>query len=148
MNSTDPIAVIGMAGLFPGADNLDSFWQHIIDRVNASREVPPERWGVAPQTMVSADLQPDKAYSVRCCPITHFDFDPHGFDLDPQLLSSLDPLYHIVLHVGREALSAIPAASLNRDIERCVRKLPEQYLWSYKRYRIRPPGSPSPYRKR
>ncbi len=39
------------------------------------------------------------------------------------------------------------AASLNRDIERCVREIPEQYLWSYKRFRIRPPGLPDPYRK-
>jgi KDO2-lipid IV(A) lauroyltransferase len=40
------------------------------------------------------------------------------------------------------------AASLNRDIERCVRDLPQQYLWSYKRFRIRPRGVQSPYVKR
>jgi len=39
------------------------------------------------------------------------------------------------------------AASLNRDVERCVRRLPQQYLWSYKRFRIRPPGTRSPYKK-
>ena len=27
------------------------------------------------------------------------------------------------------------AASMNRDVERCVRRRPEQYLWSYKRFR-------------
>ncbi len=41
----------------------------------------------------------------------------------------------------------LSAASLNRDIERCVRRRPEQYLWSYKRFRIRPKGMPSPYVK-
>ncbi len=115
MKSTDPIAVIGMAGLFPGADNLDSFWQHIVDRVDVTREVHPERWGIVPETMLTPDLQSDKAYSARCCQISHFDFDPHGLNLDPQLLSSLDPLYHIVLHVGRQALSAIPETSLVRE---------------------------------
>ncbi len=38
------------------------------------------------------------------------------------------------------------ASAMNDDVERCVRALPEQYLWSYKRFRIRPPGSPNPYR--
>lgn len=39
------------------------------------------------------------------------------------------------------------AASLNLDIERQIRQVPEQYLWSYKRFRIRPPGVRSPYAK-
>jgi KDO2-lipid IV(A) lauroyltransferase len=38
------------------------------------------------------------------------------------------------------------AESMNRDVERLVRGCPEQYLWSYKRFRIRPPGTPDPYR--
>ena len=32
------------------------------------------------------------------------------------------------------------AAALNRGIERLVRAAPEQYLWSYKRFKARPPG--------
>lgn len=31
-------------------------------------------------------------------------------------------------------------AALNQDIETCVREAPHQYLWSYKRFRARPPG--------
>jgi KDO2-lipid IV(A) lauroyltransferase len=41
---------------------------------------------------------------------------------------------------------ATAAAALNRDIERLVRSMPEQYLWSYRRYRIRPPGMQDPYK--
>jgi len=37
--------------------------------------------------------------------------------------------------------------ALNREVERLVRRLPEQYLWSYKRFRYRPPGEASPYRE-
>ena len=37
------------------------------------------------------------------------------------------------------------SAAVNRAVERCVRTAPEQYLWSYKRFRIQPPGSRSPY---
>ncbi len=38
------------------------------------------------------------------------------------------------------------AASLNRGVERCVRRCPEQYLWTYKRFLSAPPGEPTPYR--
>ena len=41
----------------------------------------------------------------------------------------------------------IAADALNRSIEACVRRHPEQYLWSYKRFRKQPNGQPSPYRK-
>ena len=37
-------------------------------------------------------------------------------------------------------------AALNRDVERLVRSCPEQYLWSYKRFRMRPAGETSPYK--
>jgi len=39
------------------------------------------------------------------------------------------------------------AAALNSDIERVVREHPEQYLWSYKRFRVRPRGEQNPYRR-
>lgn len=35
--------------------------------------------------------------------------------------------------------------ALNRGVEQCVRLLPEQYLWSYRRFRKPPKGTPSPY---
>jgi KDO2-lipid IV(A) lauroyltransferase len=39
----------------------------------------------------------------------------------------------------------VAATALNESIEGCVRSLPEQWLWAYKRYRIRPVGQASPY---
>ena len=39
------------------------------------------------------------------------------------------------------------ASALNLDIERLVREYPEQYLWSYKRFRVRPRGEANPYRR-
>ena len=41
---------------------------------------------------------------------------------------------------------AVSAAALNRDVERLVRSCPEQYLWTYRRWRVRPPGERDPYR--
>jgi len=36
-------------------------------------------------------------------------------------------------------------AAMNRGVEACVNLDPGQYLWAYKRYRVRPPGEPSLY---
>ncbi|MCP3958641.1 MAG: lysophospholipid acyltransferase family protein [bacterium] len=41
---------------------------------------------------------------------------------------------------------AVAAAALNRGVERCVRLCPEQYLWSYKRFKTTPPGTVTPYK--
>ena len=38
------------------------------------------------------------------------------------------------------------AAGINQAVEQCVRECPEQYQWSYKRFRTRPEGTPVPYR--
>ncbi len=38
------------------------------------------------------------------------------------------------------------ASSLNQGIESCLRAVPDQYLWSYKRYRVRPTGMANPYK--
>ncbi|MFW5825500.1 MAG: lysophospholipid acyltransferase family protein [Marinobacter sp.] len=35
--------------------------------------------------------------------------------------------------------------ALNRSVEKCVREVPEQYQWEYKRFRHRTPGEVNPY---
>jgi KDO2-lipid IV(A) lauroyltransferase len=35
---------------------------------------------------------------------------------------------------------AVAATQLNRGVEECVRRCPEQYTWSYRRFRTRPPS--------
>ncbi len=115
MKPSVPIAVVGMAGLFPGALTLEVFWQNIINKVSADIDVGNDRWSVDPDFMYHPGIQTDRAYSKRCCLIKDFKFDSAGIDLDQSLISSLDPLYHIVLHVGREALAGISPSSLNRQ---------------------------------
>ncbi len=39
------------------------------------------------------------------------------------------------------------AAALNLGVEACVRQCPEQYLWSYKRFKTAPPGEVTPYKE-
>lgn len=44
---------------------------------------------------------------------------------------------------GDDILSA--TRRMNYFIEQCIDETPEQYFWSHKRFKTRPPGSPNPY---
>lgn len=57
----------------------------------------------------------------------------HFLELDPGLLRCGD--------IERAT------CALNLELERLIRHFPRQYLWSYRRFRHRPPGHRNPYRK-
>jgi KDO2-lipid IV(A) lauroyltransferase len=40
------------------------------------------------------------------------------------------------------------AQTLNQGVETCVRMVPDQYQWTYKRFKDQPAGCPSPYRNK
>ena len=105
MSFKTPIAIVGMGGVFPGADRLDRFWHNILNKVDCTREVPPDRWIATRQAICDPEPKPDKAFTARCCVVDNFEFDPAGFDLDVDLVRQLDPLYHMVLHSARAAVS-------------------------------------------
>ncbi len=86
------IAVVGMSGLFPNANDLGAFWQNIVNRKSAAGEIPKGRWIVDPDAIYDPNPAPDRTFSKRACLIRDFSFDSRGFGLDEELLNSLDPL--------------------------------------------------------
>lgn len=48
--------------------------------------------------------------------------------------------------IGHEDM-LVAATALNRGLEEVIRRCPEQYQWSYKRFRAQPGGERSPYRR-
>jgi len=61
-----------------------------------------------------------------------------------------DGSYGVVLKPGHEDIRnsdpAIAATALNKGIEECVLECPEQYQWSYKRFRTQPDGKSNVYK--
>lgn len=43
MNDED-IAIVGVGCRFPGADNLEEFWQVLVNGENHVKDIPRERW--------------------------------------------------------------------------------------------------------
>jgi len=58
--------------------------------------------------------------------------------------------FHIHCLPGPEGIDSaddlVAATALNRGVESCIAKCPEQYIWPYKRFRHRPEGMPKLYR--
>ncbi|MCP4719791.1 MAG: polyketide synthase, partial [Desulfobacteraceae bacterium] len=100
------IAVVSMAGIFPGADDTGQFLENILDKKESVIKVPSQRWVAPADTMVCPVHTPDRAISDRAGLITNFKFDPFGFRVDKDLLASLDPVHHLVLAAGRRAFES------------------------------------------
>jgi polyketide synthase PksN len=44
LNGPEAIAIVGMSGTFPMANDLDAFWDNLLEGKDCIREIPEERW--------------------------------------------------------------------------------------------------------
>ena len=100
----EPIAVIGIANLFPGAKDNRQFWNNLIEKRDTRGTATYAQMGVDPQKYFGKKGDVDKFYCMRGGYITDFQFDAQGFALDAAFINELDDIYHWSLHAAREAL--------------------------------------------
>src|SRR3954469_6747705 len=112
---SEPIAIIGIGCRFPGgASNPAQFWDLLMNGVDATSEVPPDRWDA------SAVYDPDpnapgKCYTKRGAFLDQIsDFEPEVFGISPREALAMDPQQRLLLEVTWEALedAGIPAETL------------------------------------
>jgi len=98
-----PIAIIGMASIFPQARNLQEYWENIIRKVDCITDVPSSRWDV--ETYYDPDPNaPDKTYCKRGGFIPDIDFNPIEFGLPPNLIEVTDISQLLSLVVAKQAM--------------------------------------------
>ena len=100
------VAIVGIGGIYPDAPDLDRFWKNILNGHSAAREVPPDRWAVSADAAFSAEIAAkDKVYSKRGCFINAIPRTTQlpGQPPEPKIPSGLDPLFHLLLHAGKQA---------------------------------------------
>ncbi|RKN05087.1 type I polyketide synthase [Streptomyces radicis] len=96
------IAIVGMAGRFPGAGDVDTFWRNLCDGVESISFFTPEE-------MIAAGVDPetarDPAY-VAARPVLDdvTGFDAAFFGLSPRMAALTDPQQRLFLEVCWEAL--------------------------------------------
>lgn len=102
----DDIAIIGLAGRFPGADNLDDFWSNIRAGVCSIRELSTEE---LEQNGVPSSVYSDDNYRAVGALLDNVDqFDPQFWQLsqkeaklmDPQQRLFLETCWHALEHSG------------------------------------------------
>ena len=98
-----PIAVIGMACVFPQARDLREYWDNIIKGVDAIVDIPPSRWNI--NDYYDSDPKvPDKTYCKRGGFLPDVDFDPMEFGMPPNILEVTDVSQLLALVVAKEVL--------------------------------------------
>jgi phosphopantetheine--protein transferase-like protein len=112
------VAIIGMACKFPGAPDLDTFWQNIIYGVDATTDVPPERWD--PDLFYDPDgTTNDRVYCQRGGYLpTRIAFNPLKYGIMPVAIDGGEPEQFLSLVVAHEALADAGYGEQLREGER------------------------------
>jgi len=108
------VAIVGMASIFPGAPDLESFWRNIVTGQDAITEVPKERWN--PAAYYDPAGTGDKTPSKWGGFLDEVAFDPASFGIPPRSLAAIEPVQLLALEVSRRALG--DAGYLEREFER------------------------------
>lgn len=102
---TESIAIVGMGCRFPGGSSSpESFWQMLRDGVDATGDVPRDRWDVDALYDEDPDV-PGKTYVKRGAFLDDIaGFEPDFFGISPREAVGLDPQQRLLLEVSWEAL--------------------------------------------
>ncbi len=103
----EPIAIIGLACRFPGgANSPEAYWRILKDGVDATSDVPRDRWDGDAFFDPDPDA-PGKMYTRRSGFLKGHDvdrFDAPFFGISPREASMMDPQQRLLLELSWEAL--------------------------------------------
>jgi acyl transferase domain-containing protein/phosphopantetheinyl transferase len=101
--AAEPVAVVGLAGLFPAAPDAPTFWENIVAGTDAISEVPPARWD--PEYYDPASAGAERFYCRRGGFVDDIaTFDPARFGIMPVAVDHADPDQFVALGVAAAAL--------------------------------------------
>lgn len=98
------IAVIGLSGRYPGARDVDEFWENLKAGRDCITEIPKDRWDYGPY-FDEDKSKPGKTYSKWGGFIDGVDqFDPLFFNISPREATIMDPQERLFLQCVYETL--------------------------------------------
>ncbi|MES2350366.1 MAG: SDR family NAD(P)-dependent oxidoreductase, partial [Pseudomonadota bacterium] len=100
----EPIAVVGMAGQFPQAQDIEAFWQNIAAGKDCISEVPAARWDID-ALYRAGEAMPGKTNGRWMGALENYDcFDPLFFNISPAEAESMDPQQRLFLQTCWNAI--------------------------------------------
>ena len=107
---TEPIAIVGMSGRFPGSRNVNEFWENIKQNKDMITEIPKDRWNWEDHYGNTKE-NPYKTTAKWGGFISDIDkFDPLHFSISPKEAELMDPQHRLAIE---EAYHALEDAGIN-----------------------------------
>ncbi|MGW5644645.1 beta-ketoacyl synthase N-terminal-like domain-containing protein, partial [Saccharopolyspora sp. NPDC003752] len=100
----EPVAVVGIACLFPQARNKQEFWTNVVRGRDCMEDVPESHWRIEDYYDPDPTAE-DKTYCRRGGFVPQVDFDPMEFGIPPNILGVTDILQLLSLGVARDVLA-------------------------------------------
>jgi len=98
----EPIAIVGIGCRFPGAEGPEAFWNLLRHGVDATSDVPADRWKA---DLFADGKGPGRIATRRGAFISDVDqFDPQFFNISPREAIGIDPQQRLLLEVAWETL--------------------------------------------
>lgn len=115
MKKTD-IAIVGMSCVFPGAGDMEAFWQNILNKVDSTQIVPENRIDQVHFDTGSSGV--DRFYCNRGGFIPDFEFDAANFGILPVAVEGTEPDHLLTLSLVHKALEDAGVFEKNTSLER------------------------------
>ncbi|KAI1130878.1 hypothetical protein F5Y10DRAFT_288595 [Nemania abortiva] len=100
------IAVVGMAGRFPGAESVDELWKTLVEGKDHHRLVPTDRFDVKSHVDQTGKLRNASLTPYGCFYDGVGDFDIALFRMSPREAAQTDPMQRLMLLTAYEALES------------------------------------------
>lgn len=117
--TNEDIAVIGISGRFPGANNVREFWKNIKNGVCSVDKIPESRWNIENYF----DERPRTFGKTYCKYGGYLDdidkFDPLFFSISPREAEFMDPQQRIFLEESWKAIEDAGYTTNMLDSEKC-----------------------------
>ncbi|REC60784.1 hypothetical protein DRF65_19440 [Chryseobacterium pennae] len=95
----EEVAIVGIAGRLPGAENLDIFWKNLVNKHDAISEIPADRWSWK-NYFGDPFKEKNKTKAIHGGFITDIDkFDALFFNISPHEAELMDPQQRITLEL-------------------------------------------------
>jgi acyl transferase domain-containing protein len=113
----EPIAIVGVAALFPGSTSKEGFWRDIVAGRDLITDVPASHWLIDDYYDPDPKAR-DKTYAKRGAFLKAIDFDPLAWGVPPSNLAATDASQLLALTVAQQVLEdacGAKLAGLDRD---------------------------------
>ncbi len=99
----EPIAIIGLGAVLPGARTIEAFWNLLAEERNGLTSLPPKRWDIHVARRTDRNLATQE--TIRGGFITDFEYDWKKHKIPPKQLATADPLQFMLLDAVEQAMT-------------------------------------------